>query len=153
DLERATQLSAESASRFRDLNNSWGTALALTNLGRSALEQHDHARAAVLLGECLTLAQGLGEKVFIAECLGGLGALAAAQGKPERAACLWGAAEALREGIDTALSPAERAHHERHASAARAQTDEDAFSRAWAQGRTLSVDQAVEYALDDVQDP
>lgn len=114
DLASAESLSAESASRFRDLDNSWGTALALTNLGRSLLERHEHARAADVLGECLTLSQGLGEKVFIAECLEGLAGLAAAETQIERAACLWGAAEALREMIQAPLSSAERSHYERH---------------------------------------
>ncbi len=147
DLASAESLSAESASRFRDLDNSWGTALALTNLGRSLLESHEHARSADVLGECLTLSQGLGEKVFIAECLEGLAGLAAAETQIGRAACLWGAAEALREMIQAPLSSAERSHYERHLREAQGQMDPETFDRAWAEGRAMTLDQAIQYAL------
>jgi hypothetical protein len=67
---------------------------------------------------------------------------------PERTARLLGAAEALRAAIGLPLPPAERPDYERTVAAARAQLDEAAFATAWAQGRAMSLDQLVAYALE-----
>jgi non-specific serine/threonine protein kinase len=60
---------------------------------------------------------------------------------------LFGSAEALREAIDNPLSPAEGAEHEAAVVAARARLPEEAFTTAWAAGRAMSLEQAIEYAL------
>ena len=57
-------------------------------------------------------------------------------------------AEALRELVGTRLLPSERAGYERDLAAVRAELGEEAFAEDWAEGRAMSVEQAVAYALD-----
>ena len=45
------------------------------------------------------------------------------------------------------MPPSDRAEYERDLAAARAKLSEDAFAAAWAEGRTMTLEQAVEYAL------
>src|SRR6266566_418266 len=70
-------------------------------------------------------------------------AAVAAQGNHTWAAHLWGAAEALREAIGTLLPPVERVPYDRAVEALRTQLGEQAFAAAWAEGRTLSLEQAL----------
>jgi DNA-binding CsgD family transcriptional regulator len=60
------------------------------------------------------------------------------------AARLWGAAESLREAIGRPMPPVYRAEYERSVAAARAQLGEKAFAAAWAEGRTMTPEQALE---------
>ena len=75
-------------------------------------------------------------------CLVGLGEVVAAQHKLAWAAQLWGAAEALRDALGVPIPPVERADYERSLSAARVHLGERAFAAAWAQGRSMTPEQA-----------
>ncbi len=69
--------------------------------------------------------------------------MVAAQGEPLWAAHLWGAAEARREAIGTPIPPVYRLGHEQAVAKARAQTGNEAFASAWAEGRTITPEQIV----------
>lgn len=146
DNEGAKSHAEASLAAFREMANTWGVALALTNLGRAALESGALERAESTLQEGLTLWKALGERRNIAECLEALAGLAAARMQVEQAARLWGAAEALREAVGAPLSPVERPQHERHLAKAQSTGDAGAFAAAWAEGRSMSLDDAVEHA-------
>ena len=79
--------------------------------------------------------------------------LALIQGDTERAARLSGAVDAQREAIGAALLPDERADHVQTVSAVRSKQAEAAFSAAWAAGRAMSPDQAIDYALEAPESP
>jgi DNA-binding CsgD family transcriptional regulator len=71
-----------------------------------------------------------------------LATIAAQQLEARWAAHLWGAAEALRETAQFAMSSTERAAFERNVAATRIQLDPTAFTTAWSSGRALTPDQA-----------
>ena len=48
------------------------------------------------------------------------------------------------------LPPVTRVRYEQLVAAVRAQLDEAAFETAWAEGRAMAPEQAVAYALDEV---
>ncbi|HZU13765.1 MAG TPA: tetratricopeptide repeat protein [Chloroflexota bacterium] len=147
DYERATDLLEETLAIGRQLGDTWDIAVSLVSLGSAAQAQGRYERAIGFLHESLSLFTELGEKSGIAFCLEGLGAVAAGQGHSERAATLWGAAEALREEIGSPLSVVEEASYRRWVDAARPQFAADRWSTAWESGRTLSLGDAVSYAL------
>jgi hypothetical protein len=78
-----------------------------------------------------------------------LGRVVAAQGHLERAARLYGAVTALRETLHTPLRPIWRAEMDRAVTAARAALGEEAFAAAWAQGRAMTLEEAVREARRD----
>ena len=82
-----------------------------------------------------------------ARALGDSAAVAVAGGLGERAARLFGAAEAAREEYDVRLPPPLRAELECAVAATRAQVNERPFAEAWAEGRALTLDEAISYAL------
>ena len=73
--------------------------------------------------------------------------IAGAQEQLSRAARLFGAAEALRENTHLPMAPYERPEYEQHLAAIREHLDSDAFSVAWAEGRRITMEQAIAYAL------
>jgi non-specific serine/threonine protein kinase len=83
----------------------------------------------------------------ISESLEDLAAVLAAQGEATRAAQLWGAAEALREEIGAPLAPAERSRYEAAVASAREDCPDAAFESAWAEGRVMTPEAAIAYAV------
>jgi hypothetical protein len=119
----------------------------LRALGTVAANQWDHRSARAFWHESLALELGLGDKKEIPWLLESLAGLAAAEGKPEHAVRLWGAAAALRAPGGGASPPP--AAYERQMAAARASLGEEAFAAAWAEGRALSLEAAASYALEE----
>ena len=99
--------------------------------------------------ESLYISRELGAKQEIAISLTGLGGVAIADLQAERGVQLLGAAEALLEATGGVLAPEDHAEFEQGVTAARAQLDQAAFEKAWAKGRAMDMEQAIEYALDE----
>ena len=68
---------------------------------------------------------------------------------------LWGAAEALREQMGMSFSDYDLAQsgYEQDLAAVRSALDEASFDTAWAEGRAMSPEQAIEYALEEPMTP
>jgi DNA-binding NarL/FixJ family response regulator len=92
----------------------------------------------------------LGNEADVAHCLEGLASMYGAEGKIVRAARLWGAEEALLEKLEDAVYTylLDRALHRSQVAAAHSQVDEAAWTAAWTEGRAMSFEQVVSYALE-----
>ncbi len=127
-----------------------GANVALHLLAQAAWASDEQERAARYFREALVLASEAGEKTSSAYCIQGLADVAGAQGRPLRVARLLGAAEALLEttGLPIYVTT-DHDLHQRVASAARESLGERAWSAAQHEGRAMSFDAAVAYALDE----
>jgi tetratricopeptide (TPR) repeat protein len=143
DFGRARTLSEQCLELCQKQGDSIGRTWILHTLARAALADVDPEQAGVLLAESLALLRELRNKDGLPECLELLAALAGSRGQGKRAARLFGAAAALRDGIAAPLSPAYRAQYMRDLAAARAHTDETKWAAAWAAGYALSPDEAI----------
>jgi len=150
EAEQARQLYQEGQALFSELEIKWGVAHSVLNLGNIACQQQDYQQAFTWHTEALTLFQELGDRQGIAYTLEGLASLAAAQEQIERAAYLWGAAEALREVIGAPLPPADRVHYDQTVAAARlaaSHQPENDFAMAWASGRGTLLEKIISFAF------
>jgi tetratricopeptide (TPR) repeat protein len=149
DAGRAIEYFEEGLALARELGDRLGIHKSLYNLAGTAQAQGDWERARRLYREGLTLAEELGDRTNLAYCLEGLAGVAGARGEPERAARLFGAAEALLETVGVARYPyvPDRTAYQRWVAAARAQLAESGFATAWAEGRAMTVDQAIAHAV------
>ncbi|MGQ0550547.1 MAG: ATP-binding protein [Armatimonadota bacterium] len=147
DYERAAALFEESLSLQRDLRDKWGMAFSLHNLGLVVHYQGDHERAIRLCMEGLILMREVGDKWWISQCLTGLGGVILAQRRQELAARLLGAAEALRDALGVPIPPDLRHEIDRNVTTIRDALGDEAFAAAWTEGRTMTLEQAIEYAL------
>jgi predicted ATPase/class 3 adenylate cyclase/DNA-binding CsgD family transcriptional regulator len=143
DASTACSLGEESLVLSREMGDREGIAGSLLLLAKGTAFQGDHTAARALYEESLAITRTLGAKLDITSGLEGLASVVAVQGEPIWAARLWGAAEALREAINIPLPPFERASYERSVAAASAKLGEQALAVAWAEGRTMSPEQAL----------
>jgi len=144
----ARKLLEEAIEMARSGDDATHLARCYVHLGYLALRENSPAEAYALLADGLRGFHDLGVSEGIQLALRGLAALAEAQRRAERAARLFGAAEALREGIGTVLPPVERSAYEEYVAAARTEMNEHDFTAAWAEGRVMSPDEAVGFALE-----
>jgi non-specific serine/threonine protein kinase len=70
----------------------------------------------------------------------------------QRAARLFGASEAAREWIGAPLKPGEMPIYDRHLARVRANLNTNTFDAAWAEGRKMTLEQAIEFALEESRD-
>ena len=147
DFGRAEALYDEGLALARKTGDILGIELLLLGLGLAALHQNDYERARAFCREILDTSLPLDHKHSTVASLHILASAAGAQGQAVRSARLWGAAEALREAIGVDLAPVERTAYARYIAAARSRLGEAAWQAAWAEGRTLSPSEAVEYGL------
>jgi hypothetical protein len=141
--------SGKAAAMFREQKHTSYLADALNNLGWVALLRGDSERARALYAESMRSQREIGSKVVAPENLLGLACVAAARGEAERAARLFGASEALSEEMGAPLEPGERALQESYLGAARSQLDETSWQEAWTQGRAMTLEKAISYALEE----
>jgi DNA-binding CsgD family transcriptional regulator len=151
DYERGATLNEEAAALYRERGYKGGLEFVLDNLGWAALLQGDPKRARSYYRESLMLCKELGDKWTASESLDGLACIAGVRGEAERAAKLFGVAEALREAVGSQHMPEEDAWREPYLAASRARLDEASWRAAWAQGRAMSVEQAIDYALSELK--
>jgi non-specific serine/threonine protein kinase len=148
EYAQAIRLLEESLDLCRALGDHLGATRALGSLGRVALDQHDYQRAAALFEENLVLCRDLPVRERrVAYALHYLGVVARELGHGERAARLFGAADAFQERAGRSRSQRDDAEVARQVGALREMLGDDQLDGAWAAGRSLSVDQAIEYAL------
>jgi predicted ATPase/DNA-binding SARP family transcriptional activator/DNA-binding CsgD family transcriptional regulator len=149
DYERGAALTEEAATLYRERGYKGGLEYALDNLGWAALLQGDHERARNSYRESLILCKELGTRAIVSESLEGLACICVAEGATERATKLFGAAEPLGEAVPFQHHPEEDAWREPYLAAARSSLDEAAWDIAWAEGRAMSMEQAIDYALSE----
>jgi hypothetical protein len=114
-----------------------------------AREAGDHGRAVALLRQRLALYYSIGSKSYIILGMEELAAAASMPGFADYAARLWGAAERVRETLGhLRATTIERRLFERSVPSIRSAIGEASLVAAWAEGRAMTLDQAVTYAVD-----
>ncbi len=143
-LEEAVVLAREYGQRRLDV-------FALYSLGLVACDQHNYMEAHALYEEGLGRAKELGEVWIGTFLVEAFAALIAGEGQYVQAARLLGAAEAHRIAKGTPLPFAHRSDYDRPVATIRAGLKEEAFAAAWAEGRAMTLEQAIDYALSEAQ--
>jgi predicted ATPase len=123
----------------------------LVHLSSVALAQANIPRARALLHESFTTRQAIEVKLMVSSWalvfLPTSAALWEAQGHEKRASRLFGATEALRESEGTLVRPHEHNFFDSYVVQARAALGEEALAAAWVQGRAMTREQAIAYAI------
>jgi predicted ATPase/DNA-binding XRE family transcriptional regulator len=146
DYERAGKFWGQNLEIFRELRVRLAFAWPFLSLGWVSLHTGDFERASTLFVESLKLSNESGNKMNIALSLTGLAGFLGMTGKPEKASQLFGAVEFLFESIGR-FEPADQKDFDHYVSIVRGQLEKSAFEKAWTEGRTMALEQAIEYAL------
>src|SRR5581483_8923845 len=147
--ERALQLFNEALEISTQFGDTRGTARALLYIAEAKCNQGDYHAAQVKYREALKLSYEIGDKWWVTVCLEGLAYIAAQQNNAQRVAQLLGAAERLHEVLGAPIQAVYRESREWSTNWAQAHLDAPAFSQAWNEGRAMTYEQAIQYALGD----
>jgi predicted ATPase/class 3 adenylate cyclase len=126
----------------------WGLAARLHGFGDQALDRRNMSEAARLYRESLEIGLQLKDDMQMAYCLAGLAAVRAQRGIVDEAARLWGSVIAFERTSGTPLHDAERQRYERVLGELERGSDTSAH---FADGSAMTLDEAVEYALANVE--
>jgi len=125
-------------------------AAALHNLAYVALHDADLGEAQRMLAGCTAIHRALDRDLEVALDIAAFAALAHSQRDHRFAAWLFGASDALRAGADAMLNRSDRLEfavgQEARTASLRAVFGDEAFERAWAEGRSLSRDAVLDLA-------
>jgi tetratricopeptide (TPR) repeat protein len=132
---------------FRDMGDMHRVNMVQSELAHMEREEGHYEKAEQIYRETIVEWQRLGHRAAVAHQLECLAFIAKVHEKDERAATLLGAAEALREQIEIPMTVIERSEYDREVADLRAGMDQSVFESAWAQGRAMTMDKAVIYAL------
>lgn len=124
-----------------------GIAFSEFHIGRIARIHGDFASAWKHHATGLELFVRMGDKRGIGYSLFGFACLAHAQEEPQRAARLFGAADALREELGALLETVLQIEYGQTYSVVREMLGEEDFASIWAEGYELHLEQAIQFAL------
>jgi tetratricopeptide (TPR) repeat protein len=148
DVGAARALYEKSLAAFQALGDRWGIAGTLGDLGNLARDHSDYSGARAFYEESLRIFQELEHKRGIARLLDCFAGCAAAEGKPERALHLAGAAAALREKLGAPLPRADQVRLERSLEPAREALPDRDGADIWMEGWAMPLENAIESALE-----
>ncbi|HEX8007330.1 MAG TPA: tetratricopeptide repeat protein, partial [Trebonia sp.] len=117
------------------------------NLGWVLRAEHDLDGARSRFSEALRTGRRIGSKRGMAGAIDGLASLATDLGDWHRAAMLHGAAQALIDQTGVQIEGLDDRYHQESLGQARAALGDEQFQRAYAFGKTLSLDQVIELIL------
>jgi predicted ATPase/class 3 adenylate cyclase len=139
--ESGLQLSAE-------IGNEYMHCMYLQALAYIAYYQGDIDHARSLLTQSLRIAYSLELKEIMFYILEGFAGVAVVEHQMERGTRLYSASASLRQAACIAFIPYFYRLQQRNLGAIRAALSSDAFDFAWLEGRTMTLDQVVAFALD-----
>jgi predicted ATPase/DNA-binding CsgD family transcriptional regulator len=147
DYAKSMSWSEEGLAMSRAVGAPGGIGYTLRLTGHAVRLLGQLGRAAALYRESLTLFETTGDKWVATECIEGLALIAAAEGEFDRAARLFGIAAGARETFGITISRPGPQDQWRLETRTRERLGPDAFAAAWDDGRAMTLERGIEYAL------
>ncbi|HUS15619.1 MAG TPA: tetratricopeptide repeat protein [Chloroflexia bacterium] len=132
---------------LQELGDKRGTSSVLMNLGHVEHHRGRLDRAESYIQQALELDAAAGDRAGVALDLAGLAGIAGTRGQGDRAARLFGAADTLRELLQIPFEAPDQAEYDQSLATVQAQMPADVWAAAWAAGRALPLEQAIQEAL------
>jgi predicted ATPase len=152
-LSDARRLHQESLNKFQQISDPWGVATVLRDLGDLARRAGDYPGASRFYKEALATFHTLGHRRGMAVVLEHLAVCAIYNARPDCALKLASAAASMRENLGISLSPAEQQELDRCINDACEKLPKLEQTKAWAEGRSMTADQVLEYVRTGYETP
>jgi non-specific serine/threonine protein kinase len=134
--------------RFRALGDRHRMNMVKSELAHIDRYEGHYQQAEAVYRETIREWQRLGHRAAVAHQFECLASVAKVQEQGRRAATLFGSAQALREKIGISMTPFEKVEYDREVEDLRRGLDQGVFDSSWAEGRAMSMDQAITFALE-----
>jgi predicted ATPase len=148
DYDQAEKYYEKSLMINREYGMKLDIGIILYHLGLLALHQNHYPQALRHFYDYFELARTTNPKTGARDLFIGLAAVAGGTNQPERAAKLFGAAQILFDDTDNLFSPFDRAELDRHIEIARDQLGNIRFENQKSEGRSMSLEAAIVFALE-----
>ena len=145
DFASAKDFAEETITWFQRAGYKRGVVRTSMDIAEIARLEGNSAYATTLLTKALPQLVQIGDKWSSAEVLESLATLAIDQHEIKRATQLFGIAEALREEIGMPLQEIEHEKYQKNVSKLQEHLSETEFSHVWRQGRTMTLEQVIEF--------
>jgi non-specific serine/threonine protein kinase len=155
DFGRACRLTEEAVALAGDLGDAWMTGMHTFDLALFRLLEGHVAQAQAQCADAFALFREVGDRFGTAGCFAVSAGADAAQGRHVRAARLWGAMFGLLDSMASPLQASMKMMIEdRYIDRVKEALGAEAFERALLEGRAMSLQQAIQYAVaDEPPDP
>ena len=147
DFSSAIELLEDYLSLVENLEDLFTVAWFQFGLGSFQVLHGELDQGATHLKKALSLYCQINNIYFIGNCILGLAGAANGRHQPLQATRLFGAREAIHESIGSKLDAGLQPIYASLVAQTRAMLGESAFASAWEEGRAMTLDEAVEYAL------
>jgi non-specific serine/threonine protein kinase len=152
NLSEARRLYEEALLVLRELQNPSMLTPSLRRLGYVEVHEGNFPEAVHLFCESLELNRQLGHQHGTVACLAGLAAIHLAKKNFEQAAMLYGCVENLLKTSGQPFMFTDTVEYERCVAELKESIDEKTLARAWSKGGLMSLEQAVGYAVKEIND-
>jgi len=136
-------------SRKAGMMMSWQYLWSLATLGHIALREGDIVQAKEMFSQSIQQFQKANNLIGVVYELEGFASLYVNQNRPERASRLFAWVNAFRETHSEHRPPAEQASVDKDLAVIHSKIDDAEFTRLSAEGRTMTVEQAIALALEE----
>jgi non-specific serine/threonine protein kinase len=147
DHAEAESVLGDAIGGFQAVGDAWGVAICQGVHGNVATDRGDYEQAAGFLRESLTTLLALNDLWGVATVLPASSRMLGEQGQWERAVRISGAIARLHETMGAPLKVPFRQRYEQTLAESRIRLGEERYAAAWAAGRALTPEQAVEEAV------
>ncbi|MGB7873842.1 MAG: adenylate/guanylate cyclase domain-containing protein [Anaerolineales bacterium] len=147
DLDGALKYMNNAIAIVTERNDKYGLTFMQSNFAHALREHGEFEKALIYYRRTIRLWQDWGHRAAIAHQLECFGFIAQTLEDAPRAARLFGAAEAIRTSINSLRMPSEQREFEEAKSKLRVEMEEIEFNKAWDEGCSSTMEQAIEYAL------
>jgi predicted ATPase/DNA-binding SARP family transcriptional activator len=149
DYQQAEPLYSEALAMARSSGDQHSEAFISQALGEVEIHRGNFKQATMLLTESLSSFRKWEDALGIARCLIRFADLWQMQGQVEQAAHILGFVEPWLESNQLQLVIFDETHYMRSLAATRAQLDETAFNAVWKTGNKMTVEEAMQYAMNN----
>ena len=149
DLDGALKYMDNAIEIMTERNDKYGLTYMQSNFAHTLREHREFEKALIYYRRTIRLWQDWGHRAAIAHQLECFGFIAQALEDTSRAARLFGAAETIRNSINSLRTPSEQKEFEEVKSQLQVEMEEIEFNKAWEEGRSSTIEQAIEFALEE----
>ncbi len=139
----------ESIRVYQEFRATFNVILEKSNLAHLERKLGNYTDALEYYRETISAFRDIGQTGAVAHQLECFGFIALAQNQNERALQLFASANTLREQYGTPMTPNEQTYFEEQLQSLHEKMDGMKFDLTWSQGRAMTMQQAMEFALED----
>ena len=147
NYDSARKIFEQGREAFSQIHSKYFVMVMSSEQGHVERQKGNVTQARLIYRETIKGWQDLGNRAAIAHQLECFGFLAVAEEEPQAAVKLFGAAEALRDKIQAPMTDYESVEYDQASAHVRSLLPEPEFSSLWVEGQSMTMEQAIEFAL------